>query len=30
MNIRTELQNSQLCEGITEAQLTELMNKITV
>ncbi|EDO0554768.1 Crp/Fnr family transcriptional regulator, partial [Listeria monocytogenes] len=25
MNIRTELQNSQLCEGITEAQLTELM-----
>ncbi|EAD3954661.1 Crp/Fnr family transcriptional regulator, partial [Listeria monocytogenes] len=24
MNIRTELQNSQLCEGITEAQLTEL------
>ncbi|EAE5650731.1 Crp/Fnr family transcriptional regulator, partial [Listeria monocytogenes] len=27
MNIRTELQNSQLCEGITEAQLTELMNK---
>ncbi|EAC6108373.1 Crp/Fnr family transcriptional regulator, partial [Listeria monocytogenes] len=26
MNIRTELQNSQLCEGITEAQLTELMN----
>ncbi|HBI2268529.1 TPA: Crp/Fnr family transcriptional regulator, partial [Listeria monocytogenes] len=28
MNIRTELQNSQLCEGITEAQLTELMNKI--
>ncbi len=30
MNIRTELQNSQLCEGLTEAQLNELMNKITV
>lgn len=30
MNIRTELQNSQLCEGLTEAQLSELMNKITV
>ncbi|EAC2464141.1 Crp/Fnr family transcriptional regulator, partial [Listeria monocytogenes] len=26
MNIRTELQNSQLCEGLTEAQLSELMN----
>ncbi|EAD4931694.1 Crp/Fnr family transcriptional regulator, partial [Listeria monocytogenes] len=26
MNIRTELQNSQLCEGLTEAQLNELMN----
>ncbi|HEM1592737.1 TPA: Crp/Fnr family transcriptional regulator, partial [Listeria monocytogenes] len=25
MNIRTELQNSQLCEGLTEAQLNELM-----
>ncbi|EMK4659409.1 TPA: Crp/Fnr family transcriptional regulator, partial [Listeria monocytogenes] len=25
MNIRTELQNSQLCEGLTEAQLSELM-----
>ncbi|EGP7926155.1 TPA: Crp/Fnr family transcriptional regulator, partial [Listeria monocytogenes] len=24
MNIRTELQNSQLCEGLTEAQLNEL------
>ncbi|EQC0600161.1 Crp/Fnr family transcriptional regulator, partial [Listeria monocytogenes] len=24
MNIRTELQNSQLCEGLTEAQLSEL------
>ncbi|EAG5197741.1 Crp/Fnr family transcriptional regulator, partial [Listeria monocytogenes] len=23
MNIRTELQNSQLCEGLTEAQLSE-------
>ncbi|MBC1477478.1 Crp/Fnr family transcriptional regulator [Listeria welshimeri] len=30
MDIRMELQNSQLCKGLTEAQLTELMNKITI